>query len=214
MEKFKKVDVLEVKRCFVTSQLVRRKKFRSFFILLTHFLFRKGFLKEISLEDFNKRLKKAKEIVIEMKDKDLDKIIKREYKKRLLSYNNCDWYLGEVSPNEMGVWRRAGYLPLEWTHGSLSETAEKVEHALNINSKRLVNRSKYTIQNILKTNVHHLQNEKYLFPIIFKGGTGTKGRKKLKKQMKYDIDDGCMRSIALTIAGVKKIKAYIGFPKK
>ena len=32
--------------------------------------------------------------------------------------------------------------------------------------------------------------------------------------MRGDIDDGCMRSIALAVHGVKTIRAYIGFPKK
>lgn len=63
-------------------------------------------------------------------------------------------------------------------------------------------------------NIHLLQKEKYLLPIIFKGGTGTKGRKRLKRQMKGDIDDGCMRSIALAISGKKILYVYIGFPKK
>ena len=40
------------------------------------------------------------------------------------------------------------------------------------------------------------------------------GRKRLKRKMKGDIDDGCMRSIALTIKGAKTIKAYIGIPIK
>ena len=59
-----------------------------------------------------------------------------------------------------------------------------------------------------------IQKEKYLLPIIFEGGKGTRGRKRLKRQMKGDIDDGCMRSIALTISGVDRIKAYIGIDKK
>ena len=55
-----------------------------------------------------------------------------------------------------------------------------------------------------------IQKEKYLFPVVLPGGT--MGRKGLKK-MKGDIDDGCMRSIALAISGKKKIKMYIGKKK-
>jgi hypothetical protein len=67
---------------------------------------------------------------------------------------------------------------------------------------------------MLATNVEMLQGEKYLLPIIFKGGTGTRGRHGLKRIMKGDIDDGCMRSIALAVSGTKVIRVYIGFPKK
>lgn len=118
-----------------------------------------------------------------------------------------------MRPSEVGVWRRAGKLPLDWTNGSLEETAKHVENALTKNSERLVSRAKHAVANILKINVNIIQKEKYLLPIIFKGGTGTKGRRRLKVKMAGDIDDGCIRSIALTINGAKKIKAYIGFPK-
>ena len=208
------VNKLEVKRCFVVSQLIRRQNFKNYFTLVFLFLFRKGYMKDVSLEDFNERLKKAKERVLKMKESELDKVIKTEWKKRLITYDNSDWYLAEISPNEAGVWRRAGELPLDWTNGSLSETAEKVKYFFNTKPESFTSRAKYTIQNMLKTNVDKLQNEKYLFPIMFQGGSGTRGRKRLKRQMKYDIDDGCMRSVALTINGAKSIKAYIGFPKK
>ena len=60
-------------------------------------------------------------------------------------------------------------------------------------------------------------NALYSFPnsqnIVFKGGTGTNGRKLFKKKMKGDIDDGNMRSIALAVASKKTIKVYMGFPK-
>lgn len=80
--------------------------------------------------------------------------------------------------------------------------------------KKLKSRASAVIPNILKINVDIIQNEKYLLPIVFKGGSGTRGRRRLKNKMKGDIDDGCMRSIAMTINGAQKIKAYIGFPVK
>jgi hypothetical protein len=40
------------------------------------------------------------------------------------------------------------------------------------------------------------------------------GRKRLKTKMKGDIDDGCMRSIALAISGRNPITVYFGVPKK
>ncbi|MEK7106124.1 MAG: hypothetical protein AAB895_02085 [Patescibacteria group bacterium] len=202
MKKFKKVNVIEVKRCFVMSQLIRHQKGK------------KRYLGLISEKEFNKKLTIAKEKTLKLSEKKLDKIIHDEWKKRLKAYNNSDWYIGEVSPGEIGVWKRAGGLPLECTNGSLKDTAQKVKYYLNKNPKFLKKRSRHTIFNMLSTNVGKLQKEKYLFPIIFKSGTGTNGRKKLTKVLKGDIDDGCMRSIALTIAGARSIKAYIGFPKK
>ncbi len=149
-----------------------------------------------------------------MTDTQLDGQISPEWPRRLRSYNASDWYVGEVKTNEVGVWKRAGDLPLSWTNGSLKETADNVREALAKDSKRLAKRARRAVVNMLATNVGMLQSEKYLFPIIFKGGTGTLGRRGLKRVMKGDIDDGCMRSIALAVHGARTIRAYIGFPKK
>lgn len=209
-----KIDVLEVKRCFVVAQLIRKQKFGISLFGIFSFVSNRFFMKNVSLADFENRLKMAKHKVFTMSENKLDKLIRKEYKKRLLAINSSDWYLMEMSPDEVGVWRGGGGLPREWTEGSLRETAQKVKQAIDTNAKDFSGRAKYSIKNILKTNVKRLQEEKYLFPIMFQGSTGTRGRKGLKKQMKYDIDDGCMRSIALVISGTEKIKAYVGFPKK
>jgi hypothetical protein len=214
MELKYKVDTIEVKRAFIIAQLIRKQKIEKPFLGITHLKSKKRLLDRISIEEFKERLKISKEKASSLTEIELDKLINFEYKKRLPAYNSCDWYLGEVNPDEVGVWRRAGGLPLEWTNGSLRETAEKIEFAIKKNSKIITKRTKHTVSNMLATNVHELQNEKYLFPIIFEEGKGTKGRKRLKRKMKGDIDDGCMRSIALTIAGVNKIKAFIGIEKK
>lgn len=208
------VDRIEVKRCFVISQLVRKQRFKKSFIGLLSLSARKRALGNISDDHFKAKLKLAKEEVFAMPEKELDKLIKKEYKKRLVAINNCNWYMGEFTPKEAGVWRRAGGLPLEWTNDSLLETAECVKNAIEKGSKKFKSRASKAIPNILKINVNKIQEEKYLLPIIYKGGTGTRGRRRLKRKMKYDIDDGCMRSIALTIYGAKSIKAYVGFPKK
>lgn len=202
MKKLQKVSPKEVKRTFVIGNLIKIKNGK------------KKFLRDVSKKYFENRLKIAKTKGLGMTEKQLDQFIYDEYPRRYRAYNNCDWYIGEVSPNEVGVWRRAGGLPLEWTNGSLKETAARVKHALENGSKILNGRARHAIPNMLKTNVSDLQKEKYLLPIIFEGDTGTKGRRRLKRKMKGDIDDGCMRSITLAINGAKKIKAYIGFPKK
>ncbi|MEI6280873.1 MAG: hypothetical protein WCP17_02650 [bacterium] len=202
MKILKKVKGIEVKRAFVVADFVSAKK-----DMRKHL----GF---VSKDLFIGKLKNAKKKVNKLKEFQLDKIIKSEYKKRLVAYDNSKWFIGEVKINEVGVWKKAGGLPLPWTNTSLFETAKKVKYALKNNSKILKKRSRYSIPNMLKTNVHLLQKEKYLFPIIFESGTGTRGRRGLKKQTKYDIDDGCMRSVALAVSGLKIIKVYIGLPKK
>ena len=214
MKKLEKVNLIEVKRCFVVSQLIRNERISGRFLKFLNVLFKREFLKDISIEEFEYRLKKVKEKVVLMNEKELDKIISKEWKKRLVAYNNTEWYFGEFSPDEMGVWRRAGEMPLVWTNGSLSETARYIQDAVSKKNAKFSGRAGHAISNILKTNVSIIQKEKYLLPILFQCDTGTKGRKRLKRKMKYDIDDGCMRSIALTISGAEKIKAYVGFPKK
>ena len=201
MRLIKKVNQLEVKRSFVVANFISNKKDR------------RKHLNFVPKKVFLEKLKNAKEKVLKLKEFQLDSIIKKEWGKRLNAYNESEWYLGEVKTTEVGVWRRAGGLPLSWTNGSLAETAKKVKYAIDHNPKLLIKRSRYSIPNILRTNVNFLQKNKYLLPIIFKGGTGTKARKRLRQKMKGDIDDGCMRSIALAISGRKTLKAYIGFPK-
>ena len=74
-------------------------------------------------------------------------------------------------------------------------------------------RAAKAVPGILNTCVDVIQDEKYLLPIVFEGNTGTRGRWRLKSKMKGDIDDGCMRSIALAVAGRTKIHVYFGVAK-
>jgi len=149
-----------------------------------------------------------------MKEKELDKIIGGEYQKRLDAYDAYSWHLVEFSPLELGVWTRAGEMPLRWTNRSLMETAVTVKRALGRKhgfKKRNI-RAAHAIPGILRTSVGVVQGEKYLLPITFKCDTGTRGRARLKRKMKADIDDGCMRSVALAVNGAEKILAYYGTP--
>ncbi|MCR4274857.1 MAG: hypothetical protein NUW02_02290 [Candidatus Campbellbacteria bacterium] len=198
----KVVKGIEVKRAFVVSDFISAKKDR------------RKHLTHVPQSIFLEKLKNAKKKALKLKKAQLDRIIKNEYKKRLVAYDTSTWCLAEMKTSEMGVWKKAGGLPLSWASGSLAETARKVKYALNHNPKLLKKRSRYSIPNMIKTNTHLLQKEKYLLPIVFKHGTGTKGRKGLQRRLKGDIDDGCMRSIALAISGKKTIKVYFGFPKE
>jgi len=202
MKKIKAVDGIEVKRTYLIADFVRRSEGK------------KDFLSKLNKQQFTNKLQKAKKIILSFPEKKLNAMIAKTYAKRLVAFDTCDWYVGTFRPAEVGVWRRAGKLPHEWTNGSLVETAQHVLRAITLKSKKLKSRARAVIPNILKINIDIIQNEKYLLPIVFKGGTGTRGRRRLKNQMKGDIDDGCMRSIALTIRGAKTIKAYIGFPIK
>ncbi len=201
MKILKSVPTIEVKRTFVIADhLTQRKNNRKL-------------LKDISENDFERKLKNAKKSVLKLKEKSLDKLISPKWQKRINSYNNSDWFLAKASPKELGVWSKAGGLPLKWTNGPLKETANKVKYALDHNPKLIKRRPRHSIPNILKIKTHLAQKEKYLLPIVFKTDTGTQGRKRLKRKMKGDIDDGCMRSIALAIDGKDPILVYFGKKK-
>lgn len=195
MKFIKKIKSIEVKRCFVISDFVSHQKYL------------KQAMQVKNKQQYLKQLAKAKKIILELPEAMLDMIIKGEWAKRFRIYKKMEWYLGIVETSEVGVWKKAGGLPLSWTHGSLEETAGFVAKAFQENSKKLTQRSKTAIPGILKNSLSVIQKEKYLFPIVLPGGA--MGRKGLKK-MKGDIDDGCMRSIALAVSGKKTIKVYIG----
>jgi hypothetical protein len=205
MKILKKVRTIEVKRAFVISDHLTQRKISGN---------NRKFLKSISEKQFHKKLSSSKKTLLKLKEKDLDKRVSPKWPKRINSYNVSQWFLAEIDPKEMGVWKRAGNLPLKWTNGSLYETAKNVEAALEKNSILLKQRPKHAIPNILKIRAHLEQKEKYLYPITFKSNTGTRGRRGLKRKMKADIDDGCMRSIALAINGNKSIRVYFGVPLK
>lgn len=195
MKFLRKVKSIEVKRCFVISDFVSHQKYS------------KKQMHVKNVEQYKNQLNRAKKIILELPETMLDMIIKGEWKKRFNVYKTMEWYLGVVRTDEIGVWKKAGGLPLAWTYGSLEETRKFVAQALQENSKKLNQRSKTAIPGILKNSLSIIQKEKYLFPIVLPGGT--MGRKGLKR-MKGDLDDGCMRSIALAISGKKTIKVYIG----
>lgn len=201
MKLIKKVSAREVKRAFIVPHFIQIQKGN------------KRYLGKISPEQYETRLSQAKKKGLALRPKQLDKVV-GEWPRRIEGYNASDWYLTEVKTSEVGVWKKAGGLPTSWTNCSLKKTADKVLHALKNNPKILTKRARRTIPNMLATNVKKLQDEKYLLPIIFKGGTGTLGRKGLKYKTRGDIDDGNMRAITLAVSGVKTIRAYFGVPKK
>ncbi len=194
MQFLQEINLRQVKRAFVVAQKIRLTKKTRYLLKLQH-------------AAFVKKLTATKKIVHQFTDKKLDKIV-GEYKKRIIAYNNTKWYAAIASPHELGVWRGAGTLPFSWTHNSLYQTARLVETGLKNEDKRIRARAKRAISQIIE-HAALISKEKYLFPIVFRGGTGTKGRRGCTKT-KGDIDDGNMRAIALTIAGYKRLHVYFG----
>lgn len=205
MKILRKVPTIEVKRTFVIADHLTQRKNQGN---------NRKFLKDLSEKQFEKNLRDAKKKILALPGEAVDALVTPKWPKRLEAYNDSTWYVAEAHPSEIGVWTRAGDLPLRWTNDSLKETARKVAAGLEKKSRLLKKRPKRSIPNILKIQTHLDQKEKYLYPIVFKTDTGTRGRVRLKHKMKGDIDDGCMRSIALAISGRDPITVYFGVPKK
>lgn len=196
-----KAKTIEVKRAFVIAQKMRSYRKSGY-----------RYLPKLARTEFLKKLKRAKLYANKLNEKKLDKIIAAEYPKRAISYSNSAWYVASASKNELGVWRRAGGLPADWTCGSLAQTAYKVMHGLRNKSKYIRARSRRAIPRIMDF-IDIISKEKFLSPIVFAGGTGTQGRKRCVRKMRGDIDDGCMRAIALVLSGSSLFNIYFGKPK-
>jgi len=198
MKLVRKIPTIEVKRVFVTAQKLRLAR-------------KKGtkYLPKLSRGEFLKKLARAKKDTKKLSEKQLDKIISDEWPKRLKSYNDVTWYKAVVASREVGVWRRAGGLPSKWTCCSLAETAGYVKMGLADKHKHIRARSKRAIPRIMEFS-GIISRDKYLYPIVFKSSIGTNGRRWCKNKVKGDIDDGCMRSIALAVSGYKKLNIYFG----
>jgi len=85
------------------------------------------------------------------------------------------------------------------------ETAQCIEKAIKA-GKRFQGRAFDNIPGIIK-NIDIILNTRLLALIVVPGGTW---RKAPSRQMKGDIDDGCMRAIAFAIKGIDKFNAYVG----
>lgn len=190
---------LEVKRAFVTADLVRQPGAN------------RRYLPRLSRTAYLARLRRAQKRVAKFPEARLDKVI-GSYEKRLRSYNTAEWHLGKVSVGEIGVWRGAGGLPVAWTNGSLKRTAIFVARGLKKKDKHIRARSRRAIPAIIE-HQDVILHEPSLALIIFQSGTGTDGRRGVRR-MKGDIDDGNMRAIALAVGGAKTLPAYIGLLKK
>jgi hypothetical protein len=206
-EIFQSVATIEPKRCFVISQTIR---------ILTNS--NKRYTPQLSREAFIEYLQRVKNIVLGLSEEELDtSMVSDHYPKRLKAYNSVQWYKGVVYANEVGVWKGAGGLPTSWTVNSLEETAKKVSQALeDTNITGLSARAKRAVPRMYKL-LDIIAEEPYLYPTILPGGTMGRGLYgnpyKGFMLMKGDIEDGCMRSIALAINGREKFHAYVGIKR-
>ena len=178
-----------VKRCFVVSDLLSKRTYASDSV-------------------FESALEKALKRVLAMDDSKLDSAITD--KKRLAAYGRMDWRLVSLRPHEIGVWRQAGELPHKWTHGDVSCTARHLKKSMQ-KGISLAGRVGEVFPSVLDFTVYFKTN-KYLFPIAFRHNNGTFGRIGAKSTF-ADVDDGCMRTIAMTLAGSKQMRFYLGTPK-
>ena len=201
MRLIKKVKSIDVKRAFLMTNF-----FRKYGIAV------KRDRKTPTKEKYLLARAKAHKAVKKLTEKQLDRLISKEWKKRLTAYNSVNWYLGEIYTKEVGVWRKAGDIPAPWTNYSLAYTAKTVKKALETNNKLLRKRARRVIPIIINLK-DIIKKDKYSLPIVMDKQSSPVNRRWLKK-MQWTLDDGNMRSIAFAISGDKKMKAYIGIKKK
>ncbi len=201
MKIIRKVRPIEVKRAYITAQTIHYPRNR-----------RERYPLKLDQREYLKRLVHAKRKLGQLTEDQLDEFIAKDWRPRERAYSNTDWYLAVVSPREIGMWRRAGGLPIAWTCCSLAQSAQYVKRGLEISSKRIRAQSKEAIPHFIKFS-DIISKEMALYPIVFKSGTGTGGRRRCRGKVKGDIDDGNMRSIVLATLGYKKLKVYFGIPR-
>lgn len=115
---------------------------------------------------------------------------------RVELYRNLTWELVEVQPKELGIWDKAQGMPHEWCVGNLIETMEYYKKTQNHDGeyhKRII----------------YFLNKGEIDEIIVVDGATKRGRENCR-EMKYNIDDGCMRAIALMLKGYTRIRCYLG----
>lgn len=186
-----RIERIEVKRCFVANEKIKKQ------------------LQEKSEIAFQAILAEVGKEVLLMSESELDRLI--TWYLRLTKYNELGWYFEECSIDDLGVWYPAGGLPEAWCTGSVRQTA----HCIMNGQKEIARISKYgsdkravnNLPAIVKVADTILVN-RLLAPIVVPGGTWRPSPP--CRKMKGDIDDGCLRAIAFAIKGYEKFNAYVG----
>jgi hypothetical protein len=191
MQSGTKVERIEVKKCFVANEKMKKR------------------LQDKSEIAFQTILAEIEKEVLVMSESELDGMI--AWLPRLSKYNELVWYFEECSINDLGVWYPAGGLPEIWCIGSVRETA----HCILNGPKEIARISKYgrdkravnNLPAIMKVATIILASRLFA-PIVVPGGTWRPSPP--CRQMKGDIDDGCLRAIAFALKGYEKFNAYVG----
>ena len=179
--------VREVKQCFVLSDKAKA-------------------LANRNITEFKDGLVELKNKVNEMSDSDLDSY--PPLRSRVQEYNHLTWLWGAVSIDEIGVWPRAAGIPCELCLGSVRETASGIRkrggvEALPVGAD---NRAKENIPGII--NVAEVISKERLLSVI--GLAGGIIRKPPHKRMRWDLDDGSVRSVAFALAGIESLNGFLG----
>jgi hypothetical protein len=185
-----KVDRIEVKRCFVASERVKK-------------------LLEKSEVDLQTILDEAKNEASKMSEPELESRITDPT--RLETYNRHVWHSEKCSIDDLGVWYGAAGLPETWCVGSLRETVNCILKG----EKEIARISKYghdkrgveEIPKIVKI-ADKIVNNPLQMPIAVLGGTPR--RPSPCRRMKWDIDDGNLRAIAFAVKGYESFDVYVG----
>ena len=183
-----KVEPIEVKRCFVASDMGKS-------------------LANKSREDYIQGTEEIIQKVLGMTEENLNKQISSRDPKRLGLYNKLTWYYGRVSIDDMGVWDEAKGLPHEWCLGSVRETSRSYRIAIE-EGKTFPFSDFYRQIPAIKEVADVIEKARF-FSIIVVSGETSRGRQNCRKT-KWNIDDGCMRAIALTLTGKEELNAYMG----
>ena len=201
----KKVSVQEIKKTYVIATLVKEYALKD-----------AEYMGMVTREEYLKLLVKAKKKAVSMSNMAMDRLIIKRYggkRRRLDAFMAMQWYEAIVQTKDVGIWRGAGGLPIAWTEGSLASTARLVKKALKSKDKTIRMRARRALPGIMG-HLEVIKNEKYLRPIVFTHDTGTRGRKHLPEyKLLGDIDDGCMRSVAMAVGGDPNLHVYFGVPR-
>lgn len=133
---------------------------------------------------------------------------------RYFNYLNAHWELKEVALDECGVWPGMSSLPEEATYGSVVETAKYVRYY--IHNKDKLSWDNHRVLYIERVMEYADVISRFVPVVLFEGGVirnnhndKTIHKDKLKK-LRYDIDDGNNRSVALALLGKKRVLALVG----
>lgn len=197
MHLIKKVSALEVKHNF----------------LITHFIREQGYAledsREINRKTFKKVLKEAKQKVRNLPKKEVDLLISGDYSKRLIIYDEVEWFLGEAHLNEVGVWHNATGNN-EFTSSNLEDTRNLFSRLYNIKKEQKFIDKRFLRGIPVVTKLIDLfKTDHYLYPIALESNINPEIRKSVSKT-RLDLDDGNLRALTLAMNGNDVLKLYIG----